>query len=99
MLPRAKIAHRAGLARFDELPLTNVPLFEEETISGCLLGFLPGLVLPRHRPRYKAGPPHGSELPVWLTFGLLNSGVLAVCLAPWIRVEVPARAALLGSGK
>jgi quercetin dioxygenase-like cupin family protein len=48
MLPCAKIAHSADLARFDELPLTNVPLFEEETFSGCLLGFLPGQVLPRH---------------------------------------------------
>lgn len=35
-------------ARFDELPLTNVPLFQEEEFSACLLGFLPGQVLPRH---------------------------------------------------
>lgn len=34
--------------RYDELPLTNVPLFAEEEFSGCLLGFLPGQVLPRH---------------------------------------------------
>ena len=36
-------------ARFDELPLTNVPLFNVEDFSACLLGFLPGQVLPRHR--------------------------------------------------
>ncbi len=35
-------------ARFDQLPLTNVPLFSEEAFSGCLLGFLPGQVLPHH---------------------------------------------------
>ncbi len=35
-------------ARYDEIPLTNVPLFREEDFSGCLLGFLPGQVLPRH---------------------------------------------------
>jgi hypothetical protein len=50
-------------------------------------------------PRYKTGPPRGAEWSVWLAYGLLNCGVLAVCLAPWIRVEAPARAALLGSGK
>src|SRR5581483_1406814 len=35
-------------ARFDELPLTNVPLFQHEDFSGCVLGFLPGQILPRH---------------------------------------------------
>ena len=30
-------------------PLTNVPLFAAEDFSGCLLCFLPGQVLPRHR--------------------------------------------------
>jgi quercetin dioxygenase-like cupin family protein len=49
MLPRAKIAQAAHLARFDKLPLTNVPLFGAESFSGCLLGFLPGQTLPRHR--------------------------------------------------
>jgi quercetin dioxygenase-like cupin family protein len=37
------------VARFDALPLTNVPLFAQENFSACLLGFLPGQVLPRHR--------------------------------------------------
>jgi hypothetical protein len=50
-------------------------------------------------PRYKTGPPRGAEWLVWLAYGLLNSGVLAVCLAPWIRVAEPAEAALLGFGK
>jgi quercetin dioxygenase-like cupin family protein len=36
-------------ARYDRLPLTNVPLFEVEDFRGVLLGFLPGQVLPRHR--------------------------------------------------
>lgn len=37
------------VARYDRLPLTNVPLFEVEDFRGVLLGFLPGQVLPRHR--------------------------------------------------
>jgi quercetin dioxygenase-like cupin family protein len=36
------------VARFDETPLTNVPLFAHEEFSGCLLGFRPGQALPRH---------------------------------------------------
>jgi len=36
------------LARYDELPLTNVPLFAEEQFRACLLGFLPGQELPAH---------------------------------------------------
>ncbi len=36
------------IARYDELPLTNVPMFQHEEFSGCLLGFLPGQVLPLH---------------------------------------------------
>lgn len=44
----AKIIAAAEAARFDELPLTNVPLFEIEDFSGCLLGFMPGQTLPVH---------------------------------------------------
>lgn len=44
-----RLANAIGAVRFDELPLTNVPLFSEEGFSGCLLGFLPGQRLPRHR--------------------------------------------------
>jgi quercetin dioxygenase-like cupin family protein len=47
--PVASINDARQLARFDELPLTNVPLFDTEDFSACLLGFLPGQVLPRHR--------------------------------------------------
>ena len=43
------IAHAHTQARFDAMPLTNMPLFAAEDISGCLLGFLPGQGLPRHR--------------------------------------------------
>ena len=35
-------------------------------------------------PRFRSGPPRGAEWPVWLAYGLLNSGILAVCLAPWL---------------
>lgn len=35
-------------ARYDELPLTNVTLFEAEDFSGHVLGFLPGQILPIH---------------------------------------------------
>jgi quercetin dioxygenase-like cupin family protein len=45
---RAKVFNLNQQARYDELPLTNVPLFQEEEFSGCLLGFLPGQVLPKH---------------------------------------------------
>lgn len=31
-------------ARYDELPLANLPLFAEEVFSGCLLGFRPGQI-------------------------------------------------------
>lgn len=46
--PRWKVVDARQAARYDELPLTNVPLFQAETFSGCLLGFLPGQTLPRH---------------------------------------------------
>lgn len=44
-----KVLKAQEAARYDERPLTNVPLFAEEEFSGCLLGFLPGQTLPRHR--------------------------------------------------
>jgi len=43
-----KIFHLLQSARYDELPLTNVPLFAQEDFRGCLLGFLPGQELPVH---------------------------------------------------
>ena len=49
MTQRWRVFQIASAARFDALPLTNVPLFAEEDFSGCLLGLLPGQVLPRHR--------------------------------------------------
>lgn len=48
MSPRWQVFHTRQLACYDELPLTNVPLFVEEDLSGCLLGFLPGQELPVH---------------------------------------------------
>jgi quercetin dioxygenase-like cupin family protein len=49
MTARWKVINTAEIARYDQLPLTNVPMFDEEDFSGCLLGFLPGQILPRHR--------------------------------------------------
>ncbi len=48
MSPRWKVFQAEKIARYNELPLTNVPLFVEEDFSGCLLGFLPGQELPIH---------------------------------------------------
>jgi quercetin dioxygenase-like cupin family protein len=48
MTLRWKVLPASALARYDELSPTNVPLFGEEDFSGCLLGLLPGQVLPRH---------------------------------------------------
>ncbi len=49
-------------------------------------------------PRFKIGPPRGAEWPVWLAYGLLNGGVAAVCLAPWLAVR-PAGELLTWLGK
>jgi quercetin dioxygenase-like cupin family protein len=46
--PRWRVTNTSQIARYDELPLTNVPLFREEEFSAYLLGFLPGQILPRH---------------------------------------------------
>jgi len=48
MPARWKVTDTSQIARYDELSLTNVPMFREEEFSGCLPGFLPGQVLPRH---------------------------------------------------
>jgi quercetin dioxygenase-like cupin family protein len=48
MSARWQVFHLFQLARYDELPLTNVPLFVEEQFRACLLGFLPGQELPVH---------------------------------------------------
>ncbi len=48
MSARWQSFHLFQSARYDELPLTNVPLFAEEEFRGCFLGFLPGQELPVH---------------------------------------------------
>jgi quercetin dioxygenase-like cupin family protein len=48
MTARWQVFRLPELARYDELPLTNVPLFSEEDFSGCVLGFSPGQELPIH---------------------------------------------------
>jgi quercetin dioxygenase-like cupin family protein len=45
---QAQTFNLKSLERYDELPLTNVPMFQHEDFSACLLGFLPGQVLPIH---------------------------------------------------
>ena len=39
MSPCWQVFHLPQLARYDELPLTNVPLFAEEQFRACLLAF------------------------------------------------------------
>jgi hypothetical protein len=41
MSARWKVPSAPALARYDELPLTNVPLFGSEDYSGCLLSRCP----------------------------------------------------------
>lgn len=48
MTVRWQVFHLPQIVRYDELSLTNVPLFSEEDFSGCVLGFLPGQELPVH---------------------------------------------------
>ena len=45
-------------------------------------------------PRYIRGAPRGDERPLWLAYGLLNTGVLLVGLGPGL--SVPAGLLLLG---
>jgi mannose-6-phosphate isomerase-like protein (cupin superfamily) len=47
-MPMSAIFNSYQIARYDELPLTNVPMLQEEGLRACLLGFLPGQHLPRH---------------------------------------------------
>jgi hypothetical protein len=49
-------------------------------------------------PRYKSGRPLGAEGLVWLAYGLLNVGVAAVCLVPWLTVS-PAGTSVAWLGK
>ncbi len=48
-MTRWKVFKAEEIARYNELPLTNVAMFAEEEFSGCLLAFLPAQILPRHR--------------------------------------------------
>jgi quercetin dioxygenase-like cupin family protein len=72
-------------AGFDERRLTNVPQFKQETFSGCVLGFLPGQVLPRHR--------HAHEHEVFDV--VAGSGTVwlngrAIAASPGLSIFVPA---------
>jgi hypothetical protein len=50
-------------------------------------------------PRFKSGPPRGAEGPVWLAYGLLNGGIVAVCVAPWLNTPASVEAGLVSVGK
>jgi hypothetical protein len=50
-------------------------------------------------PRYKTGPPRGAEGPVWAAWALLNAGVLAASLAPWLGKAGVAEGTLATAGK
>lgn len=48
MKPRGQVYHLDQLARFEADHLVNVPLFNEQDFSACLLTLMPGQVLPVH---------------------------------------------------
>jgi mannose-6-phosphate isomerase-like protein (cupin superfamily) len=84
-MSKSVIANSYQIARYDELPLTNVPMFQEEGFRACLLGFLPGQGLPRHAHE------HEHEVfdmlegtgTIWLDGGIVEAG-------PGTSVFVPA---------
>ena len=83
--PSYSVVEAQTVARFDALPLTNVPQFSTEEFSGCVLGFLPGQVLPRHQ--------HAHEHEVFDVVegtGTIFVGGQAVAAGPGTSVFVPA---------
>ncbi|MCC6904427.1 MAG: cupin domain-containing protein [Anaerolineae bacterium] len=73
------------MLRCDETPLTNIPLFQEEEFSGCLLCFLPGQALRRHH--------HDHEHEVFDVLrgsGTIFVGAEAIHAGPGTSVFVPA---------
>jgi quercetin dioxygenase-like cupin family protein len=87
------VMEAVAAARYDELPLTNVPLFADEDFSGCLLGFRPGQILPRHRHSAVRSASSAHEHEVFV--GVAGTGTLWLdgeCLkaAPGTVIFVPA---------
>lgn len=84
MTPRWQVFQADSAARYDALPLTNVPLFAEEDFSGCLLGLLPGQVLPRHRHahEHEAFDVLAGQGSVWLDGERVTAGPSAVIFVP-----------------
>jgi quercetin dioxygenase-like cupin family protein len=84
MTQRWQVFQAASAARYDELPLTNVALFAEEDFSGCLLGLLPGQVLPRHRHahEHEAFDVLAGQGSVWLDGERVSAGPGAVIFVP-----------------
>jgi quercetin dioxygenase-like cupin family protein len=79
------VVEAQAMARFDALPLTNVPQFSIEDFSGCVLGFLPGQVLPRHQHEHEH-----EVFDVVAGTGTIWVGGQAVAAGPGTSVFVPA---------
>jgi len=81
---RWQVTQAEHIARYNELPLTNVPLFREEDFSGCILGFLPGQVLPKHRHahEHEVFDVLAGEGTMWLDGQAVRAGVGAIIFVP-----------------
>lgn len=84
-LTRWQVFQTQHLARYDELPLTNVPLFAAEDFSACLLGFLPGQALPEHVHEHEH-----EVFDVLAGYGTMLLDGEAVALKPGDAIFVPA---------
>ena len=84
MTRRWQVFQATSAARYDALSLTNVPLFAEEDFSGCLLGMLPGQVLPRHRHEHEheAFDVLAGQGSVWLDGEHVTAGIGAIIFVP-----------------
>jgi hypothetical protein len=59
------------------------PVHIELIAYGWMLQFALGIAF-WALPRYKEPPKRGDERPVWLAWALINLGVIAIALAPWM---------------
>ncbi len=75
-----------------------LPAHIELLLLGWTLNLALGMaywILPRH----KTGAPRGAAWPVWLSYGLLNGGLFAVCVAPWLPAPDAVEAAISLAGR
>lgn len=50
-------------------------------------------------PRFSSGPPRGNERIIWLSFVLVNAGLLIGSMQPWISPSaLPGRVLEIGAG-